>query len=108
MIPVSMPAMLLGYMIYLFSEVFLWLLIACLLALLIPVAGAICWPGVGASAFSWCCWLQAADCMSSSSTSIGRTGVRTIPALSTSKCSVTWCFRPVRGSICKTWSLSTG
>jgi hypothetical protein len=36
MIPVSMPAMLLGYMIYLFSEVFLWLLIACLLALLVP------------------------------------------------------------------------
>ena len=36
MIPVSMPAMLLGYMIYLFSEVFLWLLIACLVALLIP------------------------------------------------------------------------
>jgi len=35
MIAVSMPAMLLGYMIYLFCEVFLWLRIACLLALLI-------------------------------------------------------------------------
>ena len=36
MIPVDMPIMLLGYMIYIFSEVFLWLLSACLIALLIP------------------------------------------------------------------------
>lgn len=36
MIPVDMPLMLLGYMIYIFSEVFLWLFIAGLIALLIP------------------------------------------------------------------------
>lgn len=36
MIPIDMPVMLLGYMIIIFSEVFLWLLIAGLLALLIP------------------------------------------------------------------------
>ncbi|MGN8260022.1 hypothetical protein ACLEJW_11875 [Pseudomonas sp. SMSB3] len=36
MIPVDLPVMLLGYMIYIFSEVFLWLFIAGLIALLIP------------------------------------------------------------------------
>ena len=36
MIPVDMPIMLLGYMIYIFSEVFFWLFTACLIALLIP------------------------------------------------------------------------
>jgi len=36
MIPVDMPVMLLGYMIYIFSEVFLWLFIAGLIALLVP------------------------------------------------------------------------
>ena len=36
MIPVDMPVMLLGYIIYIFSEVFLWLFIAGLIALLIP------------------------------------------------------------------------
>ncbi|NKZ98949.1 hypothetical protein GTA26_27980 [Rhodococcus hoagii] len=36
MILVDMPSMLLGFMIYLFSQVFLWLLLAGLLALLIP------------------------------------------------------------------------
>ncbi|MFT0519045.1 hypothetical protein [Pseudomonas faucium] len=36
MIPVDMPLMLLGYMIYIFSEVFLWLFTAGLIAMLIP------------------------------------------------------------------------
>lgn len=36
MIPIDMPLMLLGYMIFIFSEVFLWLLIAWLVAWLIP------------------------------------------------------------------------
>ncbi|MGJ7549735.1 hypothetical protein [Pseudomonas alloputida] len=36
MIPVDMPVMLLGYMIYIFSEVFLWLFIAGLIGLLVP------------------------------------------------------------------------
>ncbi|MFJ4396114.1 hypothetical protein [Pseudomonas sp. NPDC089396] len=36
MIPVDMPLMLLGYMIYLFSEVFLWLFAAGLIAMLFP------------------------------------------------------------------------
>jgi len=36
MIPVDMPVMLLGYMIYIFSEVFLWLFIVGLIALLVP------------------------------------------------------------------------
>ncbi|HYQ51769.1 MAG TPA: hypothetical protein VES70_15265 [Pseudomonas sp.] len=36
MLPVDMLVMLLGYMICIFSEVFLWLFIAGLIALLIP------------------------------------------------------------------------
>ena len=36
MIPVDMPLMVLGYMIYMYSEVFLWLFVAGLIAMLIP------------------------------------------------------------------------